>query len=44
MLAGISCGSCQAIFMDLLGMKHAAAKIVPQLLNFKQKRRRMDIT
>ena len=34
---GISFGSCQAIFMDVLGMKRAALKIVPKLLNFKQK-------
>ena len=27
--AGISFGSCQAIFTDVLGMKRAAAKIVP---------------
>ena len=33
---GISFGSCQAIFMDVLGMKRAAAKIVPKLLNFEQ--------
>ena len=26
---GISFGSCQAIFTDVLGMKHAAAKNVP---------------
>ena len=35
--------SCQAVFKEVLGMKHAAAKIVPKLLNFKQKQRRMDI-
>ena len=29
-----SFSSCQAIFTDVLGMKCAAAKIVPQLLNF----------
>ena len=28
---GISFGSCQVIFTDVLGMKHAAAKIVPNL-------------
>ena len=31
---GILFGLCQAIFTDVLGMKHAAAKIVPKLLNF----------
>ena len=31
-VVGISFGSCQAIFMDILGMKRAAAKIVPKLL------------
>ena len=32
---GISFGSCQAIFTDVLGMKRAEAKIVPKLLNFE---------
>ena len=27
---------------QFLGMKHAAAKIVPKLLNFEQKQSRMD--
>ena len=27
---GISFGSCQAIFTDVLGMKRAAAKIIPK--------------
>ena len=40
---GISFGSCQAIFTDVLEMKRAAAKIVPELLNFKQKQCRMVI-
>ena len=31
---GISFGSCQAIFMDVLGMKRKAANIVPKLLKF----------
>ena len=35
---GISFG-----FMDVLGMKHAAVKIVTKLLNFKQQQGRMDI-
>ena len=39
---GISFGSCQAIFTDVLSMKHAAAEIVPIFLNFKQKQRRMN--
>ena len=39
----ISFGSCQAIFTDVLGMKRAAAKIVPKLLNFVEKQHRMDI-
>ena len=38
---GISFGSCQAIFTDVLGMKRAAEKIVPKLLNFEQKQSRM---
>ena len=40
---GISFGSCQAIFTYFLGMKRAAAKIVPKLLNFEQKPRHVDI-
>ena len=39
----ISFGTCQAIFTDILGMKHAAADIVPKFLNFEQKQCRMDI-
>ena len=34
---GISFRSCQAIFTDILDMKHAAAKIVAKLLNFEKK-------
>ena len=40
---GLFFGSLQAIFTDILGMKCAAAKIVPVLLNFEQKQCRMDI-
>ena len=40
---GISFGSWQAIFTDVLGMKRVAAKIVPKLLNFKQKQHCMRI-
>ena len=40
---GISFGSCQAIFADCLGMKSAAVKIIPKLLNFEQKQRHMNI-
>ena len=40
---GISFGSCQAIFTDVLGIKRAAAKIVPKLLNFEQKQRPKDL-
>ena len=32
----VSFGSCQAIFTHILGMKRAAAKVVPELLNFEQ--------
>ena len=32
-----------AIFMDVLVIKRAAAKIVPKLLNFWQTQRRLDI-
>ena len=31
---GVSYGSCQAIFTNILGMKRAATKIVPKFLNF----------
>ena len=40
---GISFGSCQATFTDVLDMKRAPANIVPKLLNFEQKQRRVDI-
>ena len=35
-------GSGETIFTDFLGMKCAAAKIVPRLLNIEQKQRRME--
>ena len=35
--------SCQVIFMDILGKKREAAKIVSKLLNNEQNIRRMDI-
>ena len=34
---GISFGSCQAIFIHILGVKRAAAKIIPKLLNFEHR-------
>ena len=36
-------GSCQAIFTNVLGIKHAAAKIFPKLQNFEQKQWCLDI-
>ena len=36
---GISFGSCQAIFTDVLGMKRT--QIAAKLLNFQQKQRRL---
>ena len=39
---GISFGSCQAIFVDVLGMKRTAVKIVPRLVYFEQKQRRSE--
>ena len=39
----VSCGSRQAIFCVYFWHKHAAAKIVPNSLNFEQKQRHMDI-
>ena len=33
---GISFGSCETIFTNILGMKRATAKIVPKFLNFEQ--------
>ena len=38
----ISFGLCQANFTDVLGMKCAAVKIVPKLINIEQKQCRMD--
>ena len=38
---GISLGSCQVIFVDVLGMKHAAVKIVPKFQNSRQKQSRL---
>ena len=32
---GISFGSCQSIFTNVLGMKHAVVKVVPKLLNLE---------
>ena len=40
---GISIGSCYEILSNVLGMKHAAAKFVPKLLNFEQTQRRMEV-
>ena len=40
---GISIGSCHEIFSNVLGMKRAAAKFVPKLLNFEEKQRRMEV-
>ena len=40
---GESTSSCQAIFTDVSDTKCATANIVPKLLNFEQKQRRMDI-
>ena len=40
---GISFGSWQAIFIDILAMKRAAMKIVLKLLNFERKQSQMDI-
>ena len=39
---GISFGSCQVIFTDVLVMKCAVAKIVSKLQNFEPKQCRMD--
>ena len=36
--------ACQAIFRHVLGQKCTAENIVPKLLTFEQKQRRMDIT
>lgn len=40
---GISYGSCEAIFTNVLNMKRVAAKFVPKLLNFQQKQHRVTI-
>ncbi|UYV72461.1 hypothetical protein LAZ67_9003248 [Cordylochernes scorpioides] len=39
----ISIGSCHSIFINDLGMRRVAAKIVPKLLNCDQKQHRMNI-
>ena len=39
----ISFGSCQAIFIVVLGIKRAAANSVRKLRSFEQKQRRSDI-
>lgn len=39
----ISLGLCQIIFVDVLGMKHATAKVLLKFLNFEQNQYRMDI-
>lgn len=36
----ITVGACDAIFLDVLGMKRVVAKFVSNLLNFNQKNRR----
>ena len=40
---GISIGSCYGVLLNVLGMKHVAAKFVPKLLNSEQKQRRMKV-
>ena len=40
---GISFGSCQAIFTDVLGMKREAMEIFLKFLNIKQKQSRINI-
>ena len=42
-LVGILIGSCHEIFLNVLGMKRVADNIVPKLLNFEQKKRRMEV-
>ncbi|UYV65861.1 hypothetical protein LAZ67_3005737 [Cordylochernes scorpioides] len=39
----ISIGSCHSIFINDLGMRRVAAKLVPKLLNCDQKQHRMNI-
>ena len=39
---GISFGSCQPIFTDVLSIKRVSGKIVPKLLYFEQTQRCMD--
>ena len=41
--AGISYGSCEAIFTDFLATKCVAVKIASKLLHFEQKQRRIGI-
>ena len=41
---GISFGSCQAIFMDAFGMKHARAKIVLKLLKIGHRSKMLTVS
>ena len=43
MMLAFRSAHAKQFFPDVLGMKRAAAKIVPRLLNFDQKQRSMDI-
>ncbi|XP_018360609.1 PREDICTED: putative uncharacterized protein FLJ37770 [Trachymyrmex cornetzi] len=36
-------GSCEAIFINILGMKRVAAKFIPKILNFQQKQYRVEL-
>lgn len=40
---GVSYGSCESIFTDVLGLTRVAAKFVPKLLNFQQRSYRQTI-
>ena len=40
---GILFGLCQAIVMDVLRIKRETTTIIPKLLNFEKKQRRMEI-
>ena len=43
MMLAYRSANTKQIFMVVLGMKHAATKIIPKLLNFEQKQYRINI-
>ena len=40
---GVSKGSNNTILKDVLGLKHVKSRLVPKMLNFLEKQRRVDV-